>query len=86
MARPPHRQSPTVRFRLTRASPRAWRRSWLLGFGRFVRVLAPSDLVDWIEEELDQAHEQYAGGDSARAADSDIQPGLPFLFNRLVNA
>ena len=26
-----------------------------------------------------------AGGDRARVADSDIQPGLPFLFNRLVN-
>jgi predicted DNA-binding transcriptional regulator YafY len=61
-------------------------RSWLLGFGRFVRVLAPSDLVDWIEEELDQAHQQYAGADHALVADSDVQPGLPFLFNRLVNA
>jgi predicted DNA-binding transcriptional regulator YafY len=61
-------------------------RSWLLGFGRFVRVLAPSDLVDWIEEELDQAHQQYAGSDDALVADSDVQPALPFLFNRLVNA
>ncbi|HLZ45645.1 MAG TPA: hypothetical protein VKQ05_08195 [Gemmatimonadales bacterium] len=48
--------------------------------------LAPPGLVDWIQEELDQAHQQYAGGDSARVADSDIQPGLPFLFNRLVEA
>ena len=61
-------------------------RSWLLGFGRFVRVLAPSELVDWIEEELDQAHQQYAGSDRVRVADSDLQPGLPFLFNRLVTA
>jgi predicted DNA-binding transcriptional regulator YafY len=61
-------------------------RSWLLGFGRFVRVLAPSDLVDWIGEELDQAHQQYAGGASAHVVDSDMQPGLPFLFNRLVTA
>jgi predicted DNA-binding transcriptional regulator YafY len=61
-------------------------RSWLLGFGRFVRVLAPSGLVDWIEEELNQAHRQYAAGDNARVTDSDIQPGLPFLFNRLVDA
>src|SRR4029079_12214523 len=30
-------------------------RSWLLSFGRFVRVLAPSDLTDGIREELDQA-------------------------------
>jgi hypothetical protein len=61
-------------------------RSWLLGFGRFVRVLAPSDLIDWIQEELDQAHQQYAGGDHAPVADSDMQPGLPFLFNLLVTA
>jgi predicted DNA-binding transcriptional regulator YafY len=61
-------------------------RGWLLGFGRFVRVLAPSELVDWMEEELNQAHQQYAGGDNTGAAGSDIQPGLPFLFNRLVNA
>ena len=58
-------------------------RGWLLGFGR---VLAPSALVDWIDEELDQAAQQYAGGDGAGVTDSDIQPGLPFLFNRLVNA
>ena len=61
-------------------------RSWRLGFGRFVRVLAPSGLADWIQEELDQARQQYAGNDNARVADSDIQPGLPFLFNQLVNA
>jgi hypothetical protein len=61
-------------------------RSWLLGFGRFVRVLAPSDLADWIREELDQARQQYEGGESARVSDSDIQPGLPFLFNRLASA
>jgi hypothetical protein len=60
-------------------------RSWLLGFGRFVRVLAPSDLAGWIQEELDQASQQYAGA-SAYVADSNIQPGLPFLFNRLANA
>ena len=58
-------------------------RSWLLGFGRFVRVLAPGPLVDWIEEELDQARQQYAGG---HIADSDLQPGLPFLFNQIGTA
>jgi len=61
-------------------------RSWLLGFGRYVRVLAPADLADWIQEELYQARQQYADGDHMLAAGSDIQPGLPFLFNRLVNA
>jgi predicted DNA-binding transcriptional regulator YafY len=61
-------------------------RSWLLGFGRFVRVLAPAVLADWIQEELDQARQQYAGSDNALVAHSDIQPGLPFLFNQLVSA
>jgi hypothetical protein len=51
-----------------------------------VRVLAPADLADWIQEELYQARQQYADGDHMLAAGSDIQPGLPFLFNRLVNA
>jgi predicted DNA-binding transcriptional regulator YafY len=60
-------------------------RSWLLGFGRFVRVLAPSDLADWIQEELDRARQQYAAG-HARWVDSDNQPVLPFPLNRLVSA
>ncbi len=59
--------------------------AWLLGFGRLVRVVSPSGLADWMQEELDQARQQYAGGD-ARWADSDVQPGLPFPFDRLVNA
>lgn len=58
-------------------------RSWLLGFGRFVRVLAPSSLADWIEDELGQAHHQYVSADGLRAVDSDLQPGLPFMFSRL---
>jgi hypothetical protein len=33
-----------------------------------------------------QARRQYADGDGTLVADSDIQPGLPFLFNRLMNA
>jgi hypothetical protein len=63
-------------------------RSWLLGFGRYARVLAPADLADWIQEELYQARQHYADadGEGMLVADSDIQPGLPFLFNRLVNA
>ena len=61
-------------------------RSWILGFGRLVRVITPAHLVDWVEEELDQAHEQYGSGDHARVTDSDVQPSLPYLFNRLVSA
>jgi predicted DNA-binding transcriptional regulator YafY len=61
-------------------------RSWILGFGRFVRVLGPSSLVDWTQEELDDAREQYAAGGGARLTDSDRQPALPFLFNRLSSA
>ncbi len=61
-------------------------RSWILGFGRFVRVTAADHLVEWVEEELDQARQQYAGGAGIRVTDSDMQPGLPFLFNRLVTA
>jgi len=34
-------------------------RSWILGFGRFVRVLAPAHLVEWVRDELDQSREQY---------------------------
>ena len=61
-------------------------RSWILGFGRFVRVMGPDHHVEWVEEELDQARQQYASGANVRVTDSDIQPGLPFLFNRLVTA
>ena len=58
-------------------------RSWILGFGRFVRVIAPGPLVEWVEEELDQARQQYASGAGVHIADSDLQPGLPFLFNQI---
>jgi len=61
-------------------------RSWILGFGRYVRVLAPADLVDWALEELDQARRQYPDSDSRRAVESDLQPTLPFLFGRLASA
>jgi len=57
--------------------------SWVLGFGRFVKVLAPAALARRIEEELGTAHEQYASG---RVIDSDVQPSLPFLLPGLVNA
>jgi predicted DNA-binding transcriptional regulator YafY len=50
-------------------------RSWLLGVGRFVRVLAPSVLADWIQEELDQARQWCTGSDHALVADSDSSPG-----------
>jgi predicted DNA-binding transcriptional regulator YafY len=55
--------------------------SWILGFGRFVKVLAPPVLVRRIEEELGAAHEQYAAGS---VIDSDVQPRLPFVLSRLV--
>ena len=61
-------------------------RNWILGFGRLVRVVAPPHLVDWIQEELDQARQQYESGDHARVTDSDVQPSLPYLFNRLSSA
>lgn len=61
-------------------------RSWILGFGRFVRVIAPASLADWIQEELEQAHQQYVSADGMRVVDSDLQPGLPFLFSRLGSA
>ena len=43
-------------------------------------------LVEWIEEELDQARQQYASGAARHVADSDLQPGLPFLFNQIGTA
>lgn len=61
-------------------------RAWILGFGRFVRVLAPASLVDWALDELDEAREQYADGAGARPIDTDVQPALPFLFPRLAGA
>jgi hypothetical protein len=60
-------------------------RSWILGFGRFVRVLAPEHLVEWVLEELDQTRQQYASGEMP-ASDTESQASLPFLFDRLVSA
>ena len=60
-------------------------RSWILGFGRLVRVLAPSSLVDWAQDELEAAREQYDGA-APRLTDSDGQPALPFLFNQMARA
>ena len=59
-------------------------RNWILGFGRFVKVLAPAQLVRWTEDELDAARQQYESG--GVAVDSDVQPPLPFLLTRLANA
>jgi proteasome accessory factor B len=59
-------------------------RNWILGFGRFVKVLAPAPLVAWIEEELDAARQQY--GPDGVAVDSDVQPPLPFPLPRLASA
>jgi proteasome accessory factor B len=57
--------------------------SWILGFGRFIKVLAPAALVRRMREELGTAHEQYESGN---VVDSDVQPPLPFLLPRLANA
>ena len=59
-------------------------RNWILSFGRFVKVLAPSALVRWTEEELEAATLQYKDGGAA--VDSDVQPPLPFPLLRLANA
>ena len=37
-------------------------RNWILGFGRFVKVLAPAQLVKAMEEELEAARQQYEVG------------------------
>ena len=60
-------------------------RAWILGFGRYVRVVSPVVLADAIQEEQDAASRQYGDGDSVRV-DSGVQPGLPFLFDRLASA
>jgi proteasome accessory factor B len=57
-------------------------RSWILGFGRFVKVLAPAQIAEWTREELDAARQQYASG-AVPAADSEVQPSPPFLLGRL---
>jgi len=49
-----------------------------------VKVLAPAQLVNWAEDELDAARQQYGSG--GVAVDSDVQPPLPFLLPRLVSA
>lgn len=61
-------------------------RSWILGFGRYVRVLAPASLVDWACDELQQAHGQYAAGGAPRLSDVEGQPLLPLLFTQLAGA
>ncbi|HXE81462.1 MAG TPA: transcriptional regulator [Vicinamibacterales bacterium] len=60
-------------------------RSWILGFGRHVRVVSPADLAEWAMEELEQARQQYDGM-ATTAVDSELQPVLPFLFGRLAGA
>jgi predicted DNA-binding transcriptional regulator YafY len=55
-------------------------RSWILGFGRSARVLAPAQLVAWVRDELDQAGRQYGSPGFEPSIDDDVQLGLPFLF------
>lgn len=58
-------------------------RQWILGFGRFVRVLAPATLAEWVLEELDEARAQYVTGEFGAVLDEDVQPPLPFMFSRI---
>jgi predicted DNA-binding transcriptional regulator YafY len=60
-------------------------RTWILGFGRLVRVLGPPSLVEWAQDELDAARQQYDGG-VPRLTDSEGQPALPFLFSQIARA
>jgi predicted DNA-binding transcriptional regulator YafY len=60
-------------------------RSWILGFGRLVRVLGPAHLVTWVRDELGQMQDQYVSGEMA-SSDSEVQPSLPFVFSRLASA
>jgi len=57
-------------------------RSWILSFGRLVRVSAPASLTEWVLDELNGAREQYASGEFKDFVDSDRQPPLPFGFER----
>ena len=59
-------------------------RNWILGFGRFVRVLRPAPLVQWVEDELRAAHEQYPAG--GLPVDSVGQPPLPFWLPGLTTS
>ena len=58
-------------------------RSWILSFGRLVRVSSPASLADWVHDELDGAREQYLSGAFKHIVDEDHQPPLPFAFERL---
>ena len=58
-------------------------RSWILSFGRLVRVASPASLAEWVLGELDGAREQYASGEFSRIVDVDRQPPLPFALERL---
>jgi proteasome accessory factor B len=61
-------------------------RAWIMSFGCSVRVLAPESLADWVSEELLRAGQQYGGDDGTPVIDSDLQPGLPGLFERIGRA
>ena len=58
-------------------------RSWILSFGRLVRVSSPASLADWVHDELDGAREQYLSGAFKHIVDEEHQPPLPFAFERL---
>ena len=61
-------------------------RSWILGFGRRVRVLGPAALVEWAVDELDATREQYGDDAAGAREDPSVQPPLPFSLFRLASA
>jgi len=63
----------------------AWLKSWILGFGHLVQVLAPPGLAEEILAELSMARRQYAGSDTSDEVpvspaflDLSTQGRLPF--------
>jgi len=62
-------------------------RTWILGFGPLVRVVAPRRLAEAILEDLDEARANYAPRmnfdlDAPASLDFRLQPALPFRFER----
>ncbi len=76
------REQPDGSLRLTLEVCVDWAlRSWILGFGPFVRVVSPAALAEEIYEELDEARTQYAPRMEFEAPMAIFDPGqrgLPF--------
>ena len=52
----------------------AWLKSWVLGFGHLVQVIAPRELAEDVVAELRQAKSQY--GESAAYGDGTVSPAF----------